>query len=355
MQVSVWERRQGPEPGFGIQLSPNARRALAALGCADHPPGFAEVPDGLMRHCQSGRILATLPQGEMSRRRWRMPWLVGRRAALCRHLQLRLQQLAPDALHRGRALAAVQSDGRRVLDDDGQAAQCDLLIIADGAASKWRHPDAAGAPPAQGPQPPRCWRALLPMAGLPPQLRRMAQGPVNLWVGDGGHLVHYPIADDNGAQLLNAVACTSGGCGPQLFGGWHRLPAYLASRMSGAGRPLPQQEQPRSWHRGHLALLGDAAHPMLPSMAQGAAMALEDAAALGDCLDTAPDALGALRSYSRRRGPRTARAQRAAGGALQLFHGRGMASPLLRSGLYAHLQRILPLLCWRLDWLYGAR
>ena len=350
VQVSVWERRQGQEPGHGIQLSPNARCALAALGCGAPPPGFAEAEDGLVRHHRSGRTLASLPQGEMSRRRWRMPWLIGRRSALCRHLQMRLQQLAPDALHRGRALAAVERDGRRALDDDGNAEQCDLLIIADGAASAWRGRGAeqSGAPA------PRCWRALLPMAGLPPQLRRMVQGPVNLWVGKGGHLVHYPLTDDNGVQLLNVLACSSGGRGLRLFDGWHRLPTYLASQLSGPGRPLPQQEQPEHWHSGHLALLGDAAHPMLPSMAQGAAMALEDAVALGDCLQSHADVPAALRAYSRLREPRTRRAQRAAARALRLFHGRGLACALLRSGLYPHLERALPLLAWRLDWLYGG-
>ena len=175
-----------------------------------------------------------------------------------------------------------------------------------------------------------------------PDLRAPA---VNLWLGRDAHLVHYPV---RGGSLINVVAIIRDDWREP---GWNapgqraRYPRPLSLRRAGRRRPACCSAAPQHWHKwalydrapparwgkGPVTLLGDAAHPMLPYLAQGAAMAIEDAAVLAQRLaDTPDDPAGAMRRYERQRRARTARAQRAARrNGHGLSHGR-------RRGVAAH-------------------
>jgi salicylate hydroxylase len=166
------------------------------------------------------------------------------------------------------------------------------------------------------------FRGIIPAAQLAPPEREPI---VNLWIGPDGHLVHYPV---RAGTAVNIVAA----CGGRWqSSGWNtrvgrdevleRFPTAAwapARRLLAAPEhwqkwPLYDRAPSTSWGQGPVTLLGDAAHPMLPFLAQGAAMAIEDAAVLARELARSPvDRVAALRSYESERRPRTARVQREA-------------------------------------------
>src|SRR5262249_30452825 len=208
------------------------------------------------------------------------------------------------------------------------------------------------------------WRALVAADDVEPRWREPV---VNLWLGPNSHLVHYPV---KAGQLVNVVAIVRdsfdapGWSSPGRHEDLQRLfplrdwsedarsllaapPRWL--KWSLADRPpLP------SWGRtGPVTLLGDAAHPMLPFLAQRAAMAIEDAGVLSDCLGRMPDdPAAAMRSYERQRMPRVSKAQRASRRNGRFYEMGGLKAPLRDLALGAlGGKRLLR----RYDWIYRFR
>ena len=183
------------------------------------------------------------------------------------------------------------------------------------------------------------WRALIPASEVPAELREPL---IHLWLGRDAHLVHYPV---KAGALINVVVITTDNWNAP---GWSApasridlLPRLPAERWAPQARALVRE--PEAWLKwalydhsplssfcyGAAALIGDAAHPMLPFLAQGAAMAIEDAVVAAHCLVRMPDdAPGALQSYSALRRTRTRRVQR-------LAARNGAALPLERPARYA--------------------
>jgi salicylate hydroxylase len=172
---------------------------------------------------------------------------------------------------------------------------------------------------------------LLPAAAVAPEFRG---DEVQLWLGRNAHLVHYPV---KGGATINVVAIvgdrwaepgwTAEGAREDLLGhytAWNWCaPAreFLARAERWRKWALYDLPPIQPWGEGPVTLLGDAAHPMLPFLAQGAAMAIEDAAVLADCLARQPDdPAAALRRYERARRRRTARVQRAARRNGRIYH-----------------------------------
>jgi salicylate hydroxylase len=233
------------------------------------------------------------------------------------------------------------------------------LVGADGLWSATRKRLGDRSPPRFAHH--TAWRAIIPTRPLVAEFRDRA---VSLWLGPDAHLVLYPV---HGGAALNIVAIvrdewqrpgwSTAGTREELlahYGGWpprvHNLLALPDRWLKWA---LYDRLRLRGWGRGPVTLLGDAAHPMLPFLAQGAAMAIEDAHVLAEELSRLPDQPDrALRRYERARERRTARVQRAARANGRTYHLKGIGA-LARNWVLRG--RGGKSLLRRYDWLYGWR
>lgn len=348
------------ETGAGIQLGPNATRVLAALGALDAVERHAFRPDAIVIHDGvTGRKLTAMPLGRAVEERYGAPYLTLRRADLHAGLRATLAREPRATLRTGFELQAIDAqsgDGVLARARDGSETRAACLIGADGIWSALRpliNPGAAlrftGA---------TAWRVQVPRASVP---ARFAEPVVGLWIGPGAHLVHYPVG---GGGDLNIVAVTAGGGGGQ---GWNEpgnaahMRASFAS-WSGDAKALLERVEPwrgwslyrltglRRWSEGPLTLLGDAAHPVLPHLAQGAALAIEDAAVLAAALASTPDdPTAAFRRYELQRRPRAARVRRASRRFGLLYH---LGFPLAGARNFILARRREETALRRFDWLY---
>jgi salicylate hydroxylase len=320
-------------------------------------------PDELkVMSARSGRVMARAPLGPDATRRYGAPyWVIHRgdlqavlrdavMAAPAITLALGSRVQSVDVARDGVAVSAIRN-GQRV-EEHG-----DVLIAADGLWSALRTSLGRRVTPRFAGD--TAWRALVPAKDAPAELRAPA---VNLWLGDRAHLVHYPV---QGGALINVVAIfpddwreagwNAPGQGEVLLtryrDGWQpQARALLAAAPEWRRWALYDCAPLDRWGEGPTTLLGDAAHPMLPYLAQGAAMAIEDAAVLAGCLATKADAATALRRYESLRRPRTARVQQEARRNGMVYH-LGGAATLLRSLALAAMGG--GRLVTRYDWLYG--
>lgn len=356
-QVQVLEQAGAlVEVGAGIQLSPNACRVLRELDLLPALQAVAFAPEALeMRWGRSGREIFRIP---LTPSRWDAPYLHVHRADLLAVLQQALQRLAPDALRLNAAVTGYQSDADGVVAmlADGQSVSGDLLIGADGIHSQIQR-QILGATPARftGNV---AWRAVVPLD----QLGEHAPPPsACVWAGPGRHAVTYRV---RGGTLANFVGVVERSDWQQEswseqgsrtdaladFAGWHPQVTQLIEKATVLHRwalfdrpPLPR------WSEGRVVLLGDACHPMLPFMAQGAAMAIEDAWALGQCLQQQADPAIAAQQYFAQRYERCRQVQQAARRNARVFHQRHAAAywPVWL------VARLFPgLLLRRFDWIY---
>ena len=361
IEAEVLERSGfGEESGAGIQLGPNATRALKALGVLEaiephafHPEAIV-IFDGL-----TGRKLSSVPLGKFASQRWGSPYLTLHRADLHAALRGAAQILPAVTLKSGFEVETVEASEDRVTvrGSDRAEAKGAGLIGADGLWSAIRAsimPDSNLRFTGQS-----AWRTVLRRNGLP---EPFAAPMVGLWLGPGAHLVHYPV---RGGAELNLVAVTAGGRERQgwnqaadaqtlraSFTDWCKDSKSLLERASGwRCWSLYRLAHLESWSRGLVALLGDAAHPVLPFLAQGAALAIEDAVALADCIAAEPDDLpSAYRHYEALRGLRAERLQRVSRRYGRLYH---LGGPLRLARNFIMARRDETRALRRLDWIYG--
>jgi len=362
IESEVLERsRFSEETGAGIQLGPNATRALAALGVLEAIGARAFKPDAIAIYDGlTGRKLSSLPLGKSVEDRYGAPYLTLHRADLHAGLRAAAEKLVPVTLRPGFEVSAVDTQGADVLvrGIDGSEANGAALVGADGLWSAVRPliaPAASlrftGA---------TAWRTLLPREDLPAPFNA---SEVGLWLGRRAHLVHYPV---RGGADLNVVAVTEGGAALQ---GWNQTSSAetLLAGFTGwnkDSRSLMQRAAVwRSWSlygltglrrfsEGRIALLGDAAHPVLPYLAQGAALAIEDAVALAEAVAASPgDPAQAFRRYAERRRARASGVQRLSRRFGRIYHFGG----LLRLARNLVLERRSGTAALAdLDWLYGT-
>ncbi|HMK81149.1 MAG TPA: FAD-dependent monooxygenase [Xanthobacteraceae bacterium] len=358
------QARRLEEAGAGIQLSPNATRVLFELGLAEKLRPLAVATQALrVVKGASGSDIVRMPHGAVAEQRYGAPYWVIHRADLQAVLAtaiaedpditLRLGTRVEDFAVHQHGITVEARDAQGLRDEQGVA-----LIGADGLWSTLRARLGDRSAPQFGQR--TAWRAVIPASQAIEEFREPVTG---LWLGRDAHLVHYPVRSGSEVNIVAIVRDD-----------WHQAgwstPARASELAPRFARFAPQVRAlialPQRWQkwalfdrapgrpqaRDAVTLLGDAAHPMLPFLAQGGAMAIEDAAVLARCLERDEDVARALRAYESARRHRVARAQRAARVNSRRFH---LAGPLgmVRNAALAALggEKLLR----RYDWLYGWR
>jgi len=411
IDVELYERGAAlGEIGAGIQISPNGVKVLDRLGLKPALDRVAFRPEALeMRVGMSGVRLFSIPMRDEAVRRYGAPYYHVHRADLMDVLSEALRARAPHAVHVTKDVAAfAQSDKHVELAfADGTRAEGDVLIGADGIHSRVRTQML-------GPDPARftgnvAWRLVVPATSLPKDL---VPPTACVWVGPGRHAVTYYLRR---GELVNFVGVveregwqkenwTERGDPAELaadYAGWSKPiasivaqasecyrwalfdregwqkeswtergdPAELAADYAGWSKPIASivaqasecyrwalfdREPLATWHDGRVTLLGDACHPMLPFLGQGAVMAIEDAWVLSRKLKASSDIPHALGAYERARKPRTSRVQKGARAQMGLYHKRSLTGQLATYGPMWLAARMTPSVVHaRQDWLYS--
>jgi salicylate hydroxylase len=332
------------EVGAGLVVAPNAARQLRRLGVLD---AFRERAVVLetgweFRRWEDGTVLSAEDLASSCERLYGEETYTAHRADLL----AAIQSLVPaETVELGRKCVDVTGKGDvfELRFADGRPAEADVVIGADGVHSIVRN-TLFGVSPATYSG--LCaFRALVPADRAPEFARRPAQ---TLWIGPGHHLVHYPVS---GGEYINLVAFAPAGDYTveswtatatveeflAEFEGWDPRLTDLIRAAGTPGRWALLDRAPLTrWSEGGATLLGDAAHPMFPFFAQGAAQAIEDAAVLARCLAEGPDdPAAALRRYEEIRIPRTTRMQSVSHGRAHINHLPDGAEQQARDELYA--------------------
>jgi 2-polyprenyl-6-methoxyphenol hydroxylase-like FAD-dependent oxidoreductase len=349
------------EIGAGIQLGPNVFTPFKKLGIRDRVLQDVAIPTGLeMRDALNGELITRMPLGDDLTRRFGDTYAVIHRADLhgiiydaCRKLPnvtLETNARVIDYADKGDEVVVSMEDGRHL--------RCRAVIGGDGMWSKTRQKIVNdGKPRVSGHI---AYRAVLKREDVPADLW---QPDVVLWAGPRTHLVHYPLRR---GELYNLVAVFHS---DQYVEGWDQAgdPALLHAHFKGQ---VPQvlrmlekietwkmwvlcdREPVKEWTQGRATLIGDAAHPMLQYLAQGACMALEDAVCLADKVEAKPDDVhGAFMDYQNARYLRTARVQLMARVYGEAYHARGPIAELRNNMLRS---RTPEQAIEGLAWLYGG-
>jgi salicylate hydroxylase len=327
------------EIGAGIQLGPNIFRALEKIGLRDAVLADAHIPPAMeMRDALSGELVTRIPlEDARFLERFQQPYAVTHRADIHGSILDACLNDNRVSLENERTVETFEqdADGVTVVLQSGERARGRALIGCDGMWSKIREAIVGdGKPRVSGHI---AYRAVLKKQEVPPDLWRP---DVVLWAGPRTHLVHYPLRR---GELWNIVAVFHS---DRYVEGWNAEadPAELWNRFQGQ-RPevlrmlerietwrmwvLCDREPVKDWSKGRVALLGDAAHPMLQYLAQGAAMATEDAVCLAEKVAEQPgDLPAALAAYVQQRYLRTARVQIMARVYGDFYHARGPAAEL---------------------------
>jgi salicylate hydroxylase len=355
------------ETGAGIQLSPNATRILLELGLGERLRPHVVAPLALrVLNAKNGREIVRMPLGDAAEARYGAPYwsihrgdlqaALGEAVAKSADIRLRLGVRVEDFIAHDNGITVSAQDRSGIWHERG-----DAVIAADGLWSAVRARMGYREPPRFARR--TAWRALVPAKQASPDFRAPL---IHLWLGRDAHVVHYPV---KGGDLINVVVIIDDEWNAP---GWsapgHRdelLPRLSVERVAPA--VLGLINQPRTWlkwalfdrrpllnwSQGAVALIGDAAHPMLPYLAQGAAMAIEDAAVAAQCLAQMPDdAAKALRAYCAVRRARAWKVQRLATRNGQRYHLAGLNAALRNTAM-----RIMggTRLLHHYDWLYDWR
>lgn len=362
--VTIIERRTRiEEVGAGIQLSPNATHILRALGLLASLQRLGAEPRVLVvRDGTNGKRLQSMPLAEAMNYKFGAPYLTIHRADLQTVLLDHVRANPKIKLLFGRRAKAIENetltgltlitetetgedriDGAALIGADGFWSDISKLIGTE-SDPEFRHHCA--------------WRGTIPIDAWPSELRSDESG---LWLAPDAHLVHYPLRQ---GKLINVVALTEDETHEP---GWSRSGdrAVIRARFSNWTHAahtvidavetwqtwsLYDRAPRRNWSKGLVTLLGDAAHPVLPYLAQGAALAIEDAAILAEEIVNAPaDLRKAFEHYGTKRRPRAEQVQRTARENGKIFH-YGFPLSLARNFVLTRTD-----LSERYDWLYGWR
>jgi salicylate hydroxylase len=379
--VQLLERAaQLSEVGAGIQIGPNVTRILQAWGLGDTLAQVAAFPRRLQaRDARTGQVLGSLRLGERAQALYGAPYATIHRAdlqnllhaaALAQGVQVRLGQTVQGwrqtadglAVNTAEDLAVGAADERAGAAATAFPLMADSLIGADGVWSAVRQQLLGDAPARFTGH--LAYRALVAQADLPVHLR---SDEVTVWMGPRLHVVHYPV---RGGQWLNLVAIVHGEK-PAQAEAWDSAghTQSLMQAMGAVGKDLHERLASvpawRQWAlhdrapmvgahemaQGRVALLGDAAHPMRPYLAQGAGMAIEDAQVLGQCLGAETGSVAErLQAYAEQRWTRNAQVQARAIRNGRIFHATGPVAWGRNVSMRLMGERVMDV-----PWLYGGR
>lgn len=344
------------EVGAGLQLSPNASRVLDRLGLGPEIDDAGIQPDSIrLMDGHSGQPIARMGLGFATETRWGAPYRLIHRAKLQSILARAVIdaglsiRLGTELTHFVETQEGVAVHLKSRIANESMTGSA--LVGADGVRSIIRSHLGGGALAFSGQI---AWRTTLPQG---------ARRETAVWLGPGAHLVSYPL-DRSGK--LNLVAVTRGtsregwaepGDPSELLGqfaGWaEHVQTILRAAPEWTTWPLYDSPSPPEWGEGHITLLGDAAHPVLPHLAQGAALAIEDAAVLAARLAETPgDIASSFRAYEAERTPRAMAIQAAARRNGEIFRLGGIAAKARNTALRLMGEERFRA---RFDWVYGYR
>jgi len=348
------------EVGAGIQLGPNVFRMFEVLGLTEAVSQFAVFPENLiMLDAISGDEVTRIPLGAGFRAKFTYPYALIYRPDLLNVLLEACRKVDLIQLDTAQKVVGVdeQSDGVTVRTQGGRSYAGSALIGADGLWSTIRQIVVGdGKPQVAGHV---TYRAVLPTTEVPEPLRRWS---MTFWAGEKVHLVIYPL---RGGELYNLVAVFHSN---RYEEGWDSFgdPTELNERFAKTCEPvrtllgkieswrmwvLCDRPPIKQWSRGRITLLGDAAHPMLQYLAQGACMAIEDAVCLANTIeDMHGDFAAAFQAYQQARYLRTGRVQIMARVYGEFYHASGVARELRNMMLGA---RTPEQSYEAMEWLYG--
>ena len=363
-RVELFEQAEGFETiGAGLQVSPNALAVLDQLDVAHRVKAVATAPAAIrVMSAWSGRQIVAIPLGRHATERYGRPYLVVHRADLQQVLasacaddpdiHLNMQSRLEDVAAHANGVTALVRQGAGMNEYGGLA-----LVCADGVRSRLRQVHFDAGPPVHSGL--TAWRALISSEQIGDS---HDMENTLLWLAPNAHAITYPV---RGGRYLNVVVIVRGapdGADDDRSGREmkHALKGWASSFKSlfdysarWTRWPLYRAPHLTRWADGPVALAGDAAHAMLPFAAQGAAMGIEDAAILADCLrrviDTGDDAAEAMAQYEKARRERVTRAARLAVINRALYH---LPPPLSLARNISMLLLGGNRLLARQDWLY---
>jgi salicylate hydroxylase len=321
--------------GFGIQFGPNVFHALDRIGVSTAVLEKAdEPPAALMFDALNGEEVTRISTGASFRQRFKYPYIIIHR--------IDLHNVLLDACRRDTKITLVgdamvtrfddSGDAVTVKTEDGRSFQGALLVGADGVRSRTRARMLADGDPL--PNGFMGFRTIVPMGDVTADVQRDI---VALWGGPGFHIVHYPLRH---GTLFNIVAVFRRSVHSergdvaayraeleQAYRNAHpSMKALLAMLDLRRRQAVGDRDPIRHWHKGRVVLLGDAAHPTLQSLAQGACMAIEDGCCLADCVTEANgDYEAAFRRFENARSVRTARVTLESRYIWDVYHADGIA------------------------------
>jgi salicylate hydroxylase len=345
--VDVYEQAgELREVGAGLQISANGNRVLHELGVDAPLRALAcEAAGKEVRLWNTGQTWTLFDLGAVSVERYGFPYYTVYRPDLLAVLAEGVRGEKPDAIHLGAKCTGLEQTASGVtLRFEGGQARGDVLIGADGVHSRIRQA-------LYGPDAPQftglmAWRGTIPMAALPERMRRLVG---TNWIGPGAHVVHYPVHRGETMNFVGVVerddwrveSWTTRGTRAEChadFAGWHDDIHLMMENIATPFKWALMGRKPmRVWTAGRVTLLGDACHPTLPFLAQGAVMALEDGFILARALDAHADDPGdAFCRYEEARKERTAKIVQGSADNTRRFHNRALAEP---AGAQAYVDR----------------